>query len=301
MITQKSSTIPPHPSPYWLGRESSESKRLSEQHEVLIKAAGGYFPTQLSLNLEKLEAILDVGTGNAQWLLGLRQSGLLSPSVELCGIDVSNDMIPNSKLIREFGLTIKIKDLSSPLPINWIKKFDYIHIRHVLIWIEPKNWPCILQNLTNALKPGGTLLIIYPGAVPYDSKTDKPLGLNTAPGKLFSAFLKHTASCGLPRHAVTTLPKILLQVGLDPSWILNTTKPINMGGAEPDLRLRSASAHHLDFLLKLLKNLSYSKNLGCPPSDDEKGWKQLAQEWHCAIDRGCYYNLHILSTRKPLN
>lgn len=175
---------------YLLGRDSTESKRLSDQHEVLLKAAGGYFPVTLSVPEELIEAILDVGTGNAAWLLGLRQSGLVSPSVELCGVDVSNKMMPCAELGRKFGLDLLVRDLCEPLPIDWNEKFDFIHGRHVLIWIEPYKWLGILHNLKRALKPAGTLVIMYPGEIPYDHRTGKPLGLETIPAKFFAAFLE---------------------------------------------------------------------------------------------------------------
>jgi SAM-dependent methyltransferase len=221
MMTQESPEIPGvgRKQDYALGRSSTESKRLSDQHEVLLKAAGGYIPVPLSIQCEMLEAILDVGTGNGAWLLGLRQSGIIPNSVELVGVDVSDKMMPSIELGRKFGLNLQVKDLCEPLPSSWNGKFDYIHGRHVFIWIEPYKWLDVMCNLKRALKPGGTLVvsydlsyeslsddhlfsssscstsqslrqIMYPGEVPYDHKTEKPMGTDTAPSRLFSAFLQ---------------------------------------------------------------------------------------------------------------
>ncbi|KAI7956277.1 hypothetical protein MJO29_007676 [Puccinia striiformis f. sp. tritici] len=274
MMTQESPSIPGvgrKQAKYVLGRSSTESKRLSDQHEVLLKAAGGYIPVPLSIESEMLEAILDVGTGNGAWLVGLRQSGILPTSVELCGVDVSDKMMPSKELGRKFGLDLRVRDLSDPLPSTWNGKFDYIHGRHVFIWIEPYKWLNVMCNLKRTLKPGGTLVIIYPGEVPYDHQTEKPLGIDTAPKKLFSAFLQHTASAGLPRQAVASLPKLLVEAGFDSDSILSTTKRVNLGSAEPDPALRPASDHHLDFLLELMFNLNASPEDGFPSSDDHAG------------------------------
>ncbi|KAH9465997.1 hypothetical protein Pst134EA_013852 [Puccinia striiformis f. sp. tritici] len=162
MMTQESPSIPGvgrKQAKYVLGRSSTESKRLSDQHEVLLKAAGGYIPVPLSIESEMLEAILDVGTGNGAWLVGLRQSGILPTSVELCGVDVSDKMMPSKELGRKFGLDLRVRDLSDPLPSTWNGKFDYIHGRHVFIWIEPYKWLNVMCNLKRTLKPGGTLVV----------------------------------------------------------------------------------------------------------------------------------------------
>lgn len=302
-MTQESPEIPEvgGKSNYVLGRGTTESKRLSDQHEVLLKAAGGYFPVPLSIECEMLEAILDIGTGNGAWLLGLRQSGIVPTSVELFGVDVSDKMMPSMEFGRKFGLNLQVKDLCEPLPSSWNGKFDYIHARHVFIWIEPYKWLDVMCNLKRALKPGGTLLIMYPGEVPYNHQTERPLGTDTAPGRLFSAFLQYTASAGLPRQAVASLPKLLLEAGFDSGSIVTTTKRINLGNAEPDSALRPASAHHLDFLLELMYNHTASPDDGLPSPDDHVGWENLLQGWREATHAGFFYDLCILSARKAKN
>lgn len=284
---------------YLPGRDSMESKRLSDQHEVLLKAAGGYFPVPLSVSDDMIEAILDVGTGNAAWLLGLRQSGLVSASVELCGVDVSNQMMPCRELRRKFGLDLQVGDLCDPLPIDWNEKFDLIHGRHVLIWIEPHKWLGVLHNLKRALKPDGTLVIMYPGELTYDHRTGEPLGPETAPAKVFAAFLEYTASKGLPRRAAALLPDLLLESGFDRDSIISTTRRINLGNAEPDVALRSASARHLDFVFEMISNLNSSSKLGFPSPSDHLGRKKFLHEWREATQEGFYYGLHIVSARKP--
>jgi SAM-dependent methyltransferase len=162
MMTQESPAIPGvgrKQTNYLLGRGFTESKRLSDQHEVLLKAAGGYIPVPLSTKCEMLEAILDVGTGNGAWLLGLRQSGIIPPSVELYGVDISDKMMPSKELVRKLGINLQVKDLCEPLPSIWNEKFDYIHGRHVFIWIEPYKWLDVMRNLKRTLKPGGTIVV----------------------------------------------------------------------------------------------------------------------------------------------
>lgn len=146
---------------YLLDRNSAESRRLKDQHEILLKAAGGYIPVPFSDHAENISAILDLGTGNAQWLLGLRQSGIIASDVELYGVDISDRMMPSVEVEKQFGLTLEVRDLCEPFPSHWNQKFDLIHGRHVLIWIEPRKWPTVLNNLKQALKPGGTLVVSF--------------------------------------------------------------------------------------------------------------------------------------------
>ncbi|KAH9813048.1 S-adenosyl-L-methionine-dependent methyltransferase [Melampsora americana] len=268
---------------YLLDRNSAESRRLNDQHEILLKAAGGYIPTPLSVQADNISAILDIGTGNAQWLLGLRQSGIIASHVELYGVE------------QRFGINLEVCDLCQPLPSHWNQKFDLIHGRHVLIWIEPRKWPTVLNNLKQALKPGGTLVIMYPGEIPYDIHTDEPLALNSAPMKLFSAFIRYVVTHldthhsklilwpllrrytdyeGLPRRAGRNLPKMMQQAGFDPKTITTQTSKINLGRAEPDVTLRPASSRHLDFVVQKTRKMSEIvsfDDIGCPSCDDEDG------------------------------
>ncbi|KAG0151433.1 hypothetical protein CROQUDRAFT_542845 [Cronartium quercuum f. sp. fusiforme G11] len=287
--------------PYLLDRDSTESRRLRDQHEVLLKAAGGYIPISLCPQPQNISAVLDIGTGNAQWLLGLRQSGIVTKDVELYGIDVSARMMPSVEVETQFGLRLEVCDLCEPFPSDWHGKFDFIHARHVMIWIEPFKWPAVLKNLRQALKPGGKLMILYPGDIPYDSHTDAPLTCDTAPKKLFSSFIRYTESQGLPRCATASLPSMIQQTGFDSASIVSKKSKVNLGGAEPDFGLRPAASRHLDFVLDLTKKVSESLpmiDLGCPSHDDEDGWKELGNEWRSAVKHGFYYDLHIITAQR---
>lgn len=288
---------------YLLDRNYAESRRLKDQHEILLKAAGGYIPVPLSVQVDDISAILDIGTGNAQWLLGLRQSGIIASDVELYGVDISDRMMPGDEVEKQFGLNLKVLDLCEPLPSHWTQKFDLIHGRHVLIWIDPRKWPTVLDNLKQALKPGGTLVIMYPGEIPYDIHTDEPLALDSAPMKLFSAFIRYTAHEGLPRRAARNLPKLMQQAGFDSTTITSQTEKINLGRAEPDVTLRPASSRHLDFVIQKTRQMSELMSfddIGCPSCDDEDGWKELSEQWRAATTAGFYYGLHIVSARRPM-
>ncbi|EGG02410.1 uncharacterized protein MELLADRAFT_91423 [Melampsora larici-populina 98AG31] len=121
-------------------------------------------------------------------------------------------MIPSVEVGKQFGLTLEVHDLCKPFPSHWNQKFDLIHGRHVLIWIKPHKWPTVLKHLKQSLNTGGALVIMYPGEIPYDVHTDAPLAFILAPMKFFSAFIRYTA--------------------------------------EPDVTLRPASPHHLDFVVQ---------------------------------------------------
>jgi hypothetical protein len=83
--------------------------------------------------------------------------------------------------------------------------------------------------------------------------------------------LRYTASAGLPRQAVASLPKLLLEAGFDSDSIVTATKRVNLGSAEPDSALRPASAHHLDFLLELMCNRTSSPEDDFPSPGDHVG------------------------------
>ncbi|KAF3804345.1 putative methyltransferase tdiE [Colletotrichum gloeosporioides] len=121
---------------YMMPNDDLEIGRLDVAHAMVVRAIGNRLYLA-PLEKEKVHKILDVGTG----------TGIFAKTQQILGTDLSaiqpSWVPPNVKF--------EIDDVESP----WIedKKYDYIFVRHMLISIA--DWPRLVKNVFDHLKPGG--------------------------------------------------------------------------------------------------------------------------------------------------
>ncbi|GKT42533.1 secondary metabolism regulator LAE1 [Colletotrichum spaethianum] len=109
----------------------------------MVKAVGNRL-YHAPIDREKVQSILDIGTGTGIWAV---EMGDIFENAEVIGIDFSaiqpEWVPPNVKF--------EIDDVESP----WVdgRKYDFIMCRYMVAFI--KDWPGLIKNIYDHLNPGG--------------------------------------------------------------------------------------------------------------------------------------------------
>ncbi|KAK0709352.1 S-adenosyl-L-methionine-dependent methyltransferase [Lasiosphaeria miniovina] len=128
---------------YPLPNDEPELERLDMTHQLMLAGLNGRLYLA-PVDMEKVQSILDVGTGTGIWAI---EMGDRFPNAEVLGNDLSaiqpHWIPPNVKF--------EIDDVESP----WVysKPFDFIFSRYMAGSIL--NWPAFVQNVHDNLAPGG--------------------------------------------------------------------------------------------------------------------------------------------------
>ncbi|KAL8996933.1 MAG: hypothetical protein Q9188_006449 [Gyalolechia gomerana] len=91
------------------------------------------------------------------WLLDLKTQHS-THQWELHGVDIGSSLFPPGQSV----LDLRQHDIRKPFPSawDWSNSFDVIHQR-LLVWgLAESDWPLVLRNQYNALKPGGWIQIV---------------------------------------------------------------------------------------------------------------------------------------------
>ncbi|KAI3544157.1 methyltransferase domain-containing protein [Colletotrichum abscissum] len=121
----------------------TESDRLDFNHMLMVKTIGDKLYLA-PLEKEKINRVLDIGTGTGVWALQVAEE---LPHAEILGNDLSaiqpTWVLPNVKF--------EIDDVESP----WIhtRKFDFIFSRYMTSSIA--DWPRLMRSVYENVAPGG--------------------------------------------------------------------------------------------------------------------------------------------------
>ncbi|KAL4749333.1 hypothetical protein BDW72DRAFT_214136 [Aspergillus terricola var. indicus] len=139
---------------YPLARDEAESRRLNEQHKLLVDFTEGLIDS--SVPLEKFTAVADVATGTGIWLWDVQK--LLVDRVgesPRCfhGFDISPAQFPP---VAE-GIELTVQDIFKPFPVEHHNRYDLVNVRLLVTAFPESEYEKAVQNLLTILKPGGYL------------------------------------------------------------------------------------------------------------------------------------------------
>ncbi|KAK1753020.1 methyltransferase domain-containing protein [Echria macrotheca] len=127
---------------YLLPNDDIEQEREDMKHAMVVHVCDGWLHFA---PLDNPQKILDIGTGTGIWAIDMADE---YPSAEVIGIDLSP--------IQPGWVPPNVRFLVDDAESDWGHgrgKFDYVHARHMCMAI--KDWPKLLQQAYDALKPGG--------------------------------------------------------------------------------------------------------------------------------------------------
>ncbi|KAL4802039.1 hypothetical protein BDV18DRAFT_148107 [Aspergillus unguis] len=139
---------------YPLGRDGVESKRLNDQHKLLVDFVGGVIDS--TIPLEYISSVADVATGTGIWLRDaqkLLNEKCPDPTRYFQGFDISAAQFP--PLVE--GIELSVQDIFQPFPAEHHNRYDLVHVRLLVTGIPESTYPAAVANLLTILKPGGYL------------------------------------------------------------------------------------------------------------------------------------------------
>ncbi|KAK2592683.1 hypothetical protein QQS21_009613 [Conoideocrella luteorostrata] len=149
---------------YSFPNDEREQDRLDMLHYAITRLLDG----QLFLAPVHPENknILDIGTGTGLWSIAMGDS---YPSARITG----NDLSP----IQPSWVPNNVKFLVDDVELDWVQPnhYDYIHCRYMAASI--KDWPRLMRQIHESLKPGGWVEFQEPSTSFFSASDDseKPL------------------------------------------------------------------------------------------------------------------------------
>jgi hypothetical protein len=141
---------------YMLPHHLKEIDRLTRQHVFMRSSTGDVqIAPKVTANATELR-VLDCGAADGTWLRDLAD---IYPSIKfsLHGVDIGSTLFP-----AESSIDLRAHNLTLPFPSawGWDSSFDLVHQR-LLVWgLKLAQWPQVLTNLKNIIKPGGYIQLV---------------------------------------------------------------------------------------------------------------------------------------------
>ncbi|KAL4898973.1 hypothetical protein BDW74DRAFT_184162 [Aspergillus multicolor] len=139
---------------YPLARDEAESRRLNEQHKVLVEFVEG--PIDRSVPLENISAVADVATGTGIWLWDAKkvlEKHAGESERYFHGFDISAAQFPPAPE----GIQLSVHDVFQPFPAEHHNRYDLVNVRLLVTAFPESEYQKAVNNLLTILKPGGYL------------------------------------------------------------------------------------------------------------------------------------------------
>lgn len=136
---------------YMLDRSYATACRLNLQFYLWKNAIK--FNIHISIPTPKGSIIADVATGTGMWLIDVARE---LPTAQLDGFDIDLSQAPPQQWLPS-NATLRYWNIFEYLPGDLIGKYDFVHVRLLVLVIEQGDPTSLLRNLLKMLKPGGYL------------------------------------------------------------------------------------------------------------------------------------------------
>lgn len=134
---------------YVLGdRSHIAACRLNLQYYLWKEAL--QFVVHPSIKLSNESVVADVAAGTGAWLLDVARD---FPQAQLDGFDKDLSQAPHKSLLPS-NVSMRHWDIFTDLPDDMVGKYDYVHVRLLVLVLHGNSQPFI-QKLLKMLKPGG--------------------------------------------------------------------------------------------------------------------------------------------------
>ncbi|OCL05439.1 hypothetical protein AOQ84DRAFT_322932 [Glonium stellatum] len=151
---------------YMLPHHAKEIERLQRQHRFMNSNTDGKLLVTPNTKGFSPLRILDAGCADGTWLRDVPRQ-FPNRNLELFGVDIGSTLFPDAGSASADHPAPSTPDLRThnilhPFPPSWgwENSFDIIHQR-LLIWgIASKEWPTVVRNLVELLKPGGYIQLV---------------------------------------------------------------------------------------------------------------------------------------------
>jgi SAM-dependent methyltransferase len=138
---------------YVLDRSHIAACRLNLQYYLWKESL--QFNVHPSIQLSKESVIADVATGTGAWLLDVARD---FPQAQLDGFDNDLRQLPHKDWLPS-NVSVRHWDIFTDLPDDLVGKYDYVHLRLLVVVLNGNSQP-VIKNLLKMLKPGGQGTII---------------------------------------------------------------------------------------------------------------------------------------------
>lgn len=90
----------------------------------------------------------------------------------LYGVDLSTDLFPGNPASAD----LRAHDIRKPFPPewNWSKKFDCVHQRFLIWGITSAEWPAVVHNLVELVRPGAYVQLVEAEWILPDVSDEQP-------------------------------------------------------------------------------------------------------------------------------
>ncbi|KAH8193630.1 hypothetical protein TruAng_012204 [Truncatella angustata] len=213
---------------YLLERHEKELQRLTAQHDFIKLNTQDHLLAPQLLSGQKNLKVLDSGCADGLWLRELAER-LSGQEPQLHGVDISPALYPSKESQVTSNIDLRVHNISQPFPSDWHweNSFDIIHQR-LLIWgIQVPQWPAVLRNHFQILKPGGYIQLAEVEWIPQGGFPDDRPQLQRM-GKLQTWFSEKN---GMDFDITRKLGGLLKDVGFESVDTLDF--PLNYGSLAP--------------------------------------------------------------------
>ena len=136
---------------YMLDRSHAAACRLNLQFYLWKDAIK--FNIHPSIPIPENGIIADVATGTGMWLIDVARD---MPTAQVDGFDIDLSQAPPQQWLPS-SATLRYWNIFEDIPEEFVGKYDFVHVRLLVLVIEKGDPRSVLRNLLAMLKPGGYL------------------------------------------------------------------------------------------------------------------------------------------------